>query len=112
MYLAPNLASSRTVTSTAGGFPDGTWFAIPAGPPCPCLELPVLVSSHTSAMTKRAAIATAWFRYRRGREKPLVSEAVLEPRVGNGVGFEDLREGYGRCIVVVAAAVCDESLGM
>lgn len=44
---------------TAWGFPDGTWFAIPGGPPRALLELPPLVSSHIRAMVNITAIVMA-----------------------------------------------------
>ena len=100
MYLAPNLPSSKTVTITAGGFPEGKWLAIPVLPPLVlCCELLPRVRSHIRPMSTRAATAKACDRYRRGIEKPTPKREVLLPRGRKGGAFEDFLLGYGRCII-------------
>lgn len=96
MYLVPNLFSSSTVTSTTGGFPAGTWFAMPTAPPrltLALLALPLRVRSHIRAMRKTAPMATACCRYRRGRARRRLKGVVLVRAGRNGEGVEDFRGG-------------------
>lgn len=100
VYLAPNLPSSTTVTITAAGLPEGTWFAIPVLPPLVlCCELPPRVRSHIRPMSTSAAMAKTCDRYRRGIENPTPYREGLLPRGRKGWALEDFLLGYGRCII-------------
>lgn len=98
VYLEPNLPSSRTVTITAGGFPEGTWFTVPIGPPRLCLEPPRRARNSIITTQSSPAIAMIGCRYRRGSEKPRRSDCELLWRGRNGAGFDDFRDGYGKCM--------------